>query len=124
MACHFNLEDHSLEDLIVTPIESIESLASEEKTTELRRERESCWIERLDTAQPTGLNIYKGSGITPYVVQFNHTANKASKIVRSHYQTLQNDYPHVFKNNMIVAYSRNKNLNDILVSSNLKPLPE
>ena len=122
VAFHFNLDDHSIQDLIITPIESLDFSATEEDTTKLRQEREVWWIERLNTARPAGLNIHNGSGITPFVVQFNSTANKASKIVRTHYNHLQKEFPHVFKQNMIVAYAKNKNLNDILVSSKLKPI--
>ena len=122
VAFHFNLEDHSIQDLTITPIESINITATEEETTKFRLERESHWIETLNTARPSGLNVHSGHGIAPFVVKFNGTANKASKIVRKYYHKLQDDFPHVFKQNMIVAYSKNKNLNDILVSSKLKPI--
>ena len=106
----------------LNPIESINITATEEETTKFRLERESHWIETLNTARPSGLNVHSGHGIAPFVVKFNGTANKASKIVRKYYHKLQDDFAHVFKQNMIVAYSKNKNLNAILVSSKLKPI--
>lgn len=121
VANHFNLDDHSIEDLILTPIERIEIDLPEIETTKYRQKREAHWIETLNTARPVGMNIHHSIGIAPFVVPFNTTSNRASKIVHSHYSKLQERFPHVYKQKMIVAYSRNSNLSDNLVHSKLKP---
>ena len=119
---HFNLDDHSLDDLILTPIERIEIDLPEDETTKFRQAREAYWIETLNTARPIGLNIHHNAGIAPFVVPFNTTSNRASKIVHAHYKSLQEKFPHVYKQKMIVAYSKNQNLNDNLVHSKLKAI--
>ena len=50
---HFNLQDHSLNNLTVQPIDSATSL-------EQLQRLEKFWIATLQTLQPTGLNVSKG----------------------------------------------------------------
>uniref|UniRef100_A0A1X7SUR5 Uncharacterized protein n=1 Tax=Amphimedon queenslandica TaxID=400682 RepID=A0A1X7SUR5_AMPQE len=119
---HFNLDDHSIDDLTLIPIERIEIDLPEDETTKFRQSREAHWIETLNTARPIGLNIHHNVGIAPFVVPFNTTSNRASKIVHAHYKSLQEKFPHVYKQKMIVAYSKNKNLNDNIVHSKLKTI--
>ena len=123
VALHFNLDDHSIDDVILTPIESINFNATdEEEVTTFRRKKESMWIERLATARPSGLNVHTNSGIVPFVIPYNSISSRCSKIVKKHYSVLQEQFPGVFKQKMVTAYCKNKNLNDILVSSKLKPI--
>ena len=52
VAAHFNLPDHTLDDLQVMGIEKIHN-----NDTEWRKHRESYWIFTLDTLAPTGMNL-------------------------------------------------------------------
>ena len=51
VAAHFNLPDHTLDDLQVMGIEKFHD------DTEWRKHRESYWIFTLDTLAPTGMNL-------------------------------------------------------------------
>lgn len=55
----------------------------------------------------------------PFIVPFSKTANRVSKLVKQHYKdTLQEDEDNkLIEHDIIVAYSRHKNLSDFLVSS-------
>ena len=59
-----------------------------------------------------------------FIVPYSSTANLASKIVKNHFEKLQESMPSVYPHNVITAYSRNKNLKDMLVSSKLKTLQD
>ena len=52
VAAHFNLPDHTLDDLQVMGIKKIHN-----NDTEWRKHRESYWIFTLDTLAPTGMNL-------------------------------------------------------------------
>ena len=52
VAAHFNLPDHTLDDLQVMGIKKIHN-----NDTEWRKHRESYWIFTLDILAPTGMNL-------------------------------------------------------------------
>ena len=53
MARHFNLVDHSMNDLTIMVIETIHR-----QDTEYRKRKERYWIELLRSLAPDGLNLY------------------------------------------------------------------
>ena len=55
-----------------------------------------------------------------YSVPFSGLAAKASKIVREHYQALQERLPDVFHKYLVSGYKHHDNLRQILVSAKLK----
>ncbi|XP_055956400.1 uncharacterized protein LOC126831676 [Patella vulgata] len=120
VSIHFNQPNHDISDLIVTPIEKTKSdFETSEEIKTFRLTREKFWIDKLKTTAPLGLNIHTASAIAPFVVPFSATAASASKIIRKHYTDLQENHPKIFTQKLIIAYSKNKNLNDILVHSKL-----
>ncbi|XP_055959087.1 uncharacterized protein LOC130014223 [Patella vulgata] len=120
VSIHFNQPNHDISDLIVTPKEKTKSdFETSEEIKTFRLTREKFWIDKLKTTAPLGLNIHTASAIAPFVVPFSATAASASKIIRKHYTDLQENHPKIFTQKLIIAYSKNKNLNDILVHSKL-----
>ena len=103
------------------PIEAV-STSPNIKPKLRRLQRESYWIDQLQTVMPHGLNIQHDNQIIPFVTTFDSTATKASIIVKRHYSELQNKFPHVYTKRLVVAYKRNKNLSDFLVHGRLEPL--
>ena len=53
VARHFNLVDHSINDLTIMVIETIHM-----EDTEYRQRKESYWIEMIRSLAPDGLNLY------------------------------------------------------------------
>ena len=125
VANHFNQLKCEISDCSLTPIFKCPTLDTEESTTRNRLEIEQFFIRLLKTYQPFGLNIsqrkHPDSPTTQFVVPYSALASKASKTVRHHYFKLQEKMPEVYPEAMIVAYKRNRNLGDILVSSKIKP---
>ena len=97
-------------------------------TTKKRLEIEQFFIHLFKTYQPFGLNIsqrkFPDSPTIQFVIPYSGLATKASKIVRDHYSNLQEKMPEVFPEAMIVAYKRNKNIGDMLVSSKIKSVTQ
>ena len=56
--------------------------------------------------------------MVPLVIKFSKTAHLASQIIKSHFINMQNtEYKPLKDHQMVIAYTRNKNLSDILVTS-------
>ena len=53
VARHFNLVDHSINDLTIIVIETIHR-----EDAEYRKRKESSWIEMIRSLAPDGLNLY------------------------------------------------------------------
>lgn len=122
LSLHFNSPNHTITDLIATPIEKIKTTSTDKTDTHKQRLiREDFWIDKLNTLIPHGLNSHKTNTIIPLVIQYNKTANTAANIIRKYYTELQNSLPHIYTDKLITAYSKNKNLTDTLIPSKLKP---
>ena len=126
VSLHFNQLQCEPNDCKITPIFQCPKLASDELTTRKRLEIEQYFIGLLKTYSPFGLNIaqrkYKDSPTIQFIVPYSGLASKASQIVRKHYIDLQQRMPNVYPDVMITAFKRNKNLSDMLVSSQIKPI--
>ena len=123
ISLHFNSINHSINDLIITPIEKLKDNATDqEQERKQRLIREDFWIDKLNTLTPNGLNSHKTHSIIPLVIQFNKTATKASSIIKKYYSEIQESLPRIYTDKIITAFSKNKNLTDILVPSKLKTL--
>ena len=126
---HFNENSICcLDDFKINPIYRCPRLSSVEETTDNRKNIENFFIEKFKTYRPYGLNkAFKKFNDVPsmhFIVPYSSTANLASKIVKNHFEKLQESMPSVYPHNVITAYSRNKNLKDMLVSSKLKTLQD
>ena len=113
-----------LEDLKITPIFKCPVYNDVEETTQKRLEIEQFFIDSFKTYKPYGLNIalkkHKDTPSIHFGVQYSNFGKSASKIVSEHYEKLQEKLPKIFTSKLVCAYSRNKNLKDLLVSSKLK----
>ena len=124
---HFNENSNCmLEDFQIVALFRVPTVSDKEENTKLRREIEQFFISKFKTYLPYGLNkAYKRFDDVPsmhFIVPYSSTATMAAKIVKEHFQKLQDSMPNVFPHNVIAAYSRNKNLNDLVVSSKLHPI--
>ena len=121
IAKHFNSTGHGLSDMAVSILQSgpFSEDAILEKT--YRVNAESLWIKKYKTVIPNGLNTKPDLfGILPFVIQFSRKAKGVSKLTRSTYKEIQLEFPRIFTAKFITAYSRNKNLKEMLVSTRLR----
>ena len=121
VARHFNEAGHSYADLRITILESGPFSDDTSLETIYRRNCESKWITRLKTRQPGGLNIREDSfDIIPFVIRFSHQGKTIAKLAKATYKLLQSAYPDIYTPRFITAFSKNKNLKDMLVSTKLQ----
>ena len=123
---HFNTAPCMWEDFEIIPIYQCPKYSDEELTTKTRLEIEQYFIRSFRTYLPYGCNIsqtkFHDSPTIHFNVPYSIQGNAASKIARTHFQELQNRMPDAFSQYMVTAFSRNKNLKDMLVSSKIKPI--
>ena len=121
VADHFNARNHGLTDMRVTILESGPFSTNDDLETTYRRNKESLWIQTLKTTEPRGLNIREDSyNIIPFVIQFSKYAGEVIMKARESYVKLQLKFPKVFTPRFIAAYSRNKNIKEMVVSTTLR----
>ena len=121
VARHFNRAGHSNADLRITILESGAFSEDTSLETIYRRNCESKWITRLKTRQPGGLNIREDSfDIIPFVIRFCHQGKTIANLAKATYKLLQSAYPAIYTPRFITAFSKNKNLKDMLVSTKLQ----
>ena len=113
-----------IDDFEITPIFQCPILSDEEATTKMRLEIEQYFIETLKTYLPYGMNIavnkFADSPAIHFSVPYSRLGQLASKIVRSHYNELQKQLPQIYPHYMVTAFSRNKNIKDMVVSAKIK----
>ena len=111
------------QEFVVCPIEKIPDHTSQHHTKNIRLSRERYWIDELRTFHPYGINIdHKPKNTTspkiPLVIPFSKTAYLAAQIIKNHFTNMQKTEAETLKDHqMVIAYSRNKNLSDTLVTS-------
>ncbi len=124
ISSHFNEGRCEMEDCRITPIFKCPTLATEELTTQARREIEQYFIRTFKTYLPYGLNIattrYKDVPTIPLVLPYSGLATMAVRVIRKHYKELQERKPHIFHSTMVAAFSRNRNIKDSLVSAKIR----
>ena len=75
----------------------------------------------VNPKQPGGLNIREDSfDIIPFVIRFSHQGKTIAKLAKATYKLLQTMYPDIYTPRFITAFSKNKNLKDMLVSTKLQ----
>ena len=124
---HFNTGRCSYEDFQITPLFQCPKWDDEEKTDRFRYDIEQYFIRAFKSYLPYGLNIsvakHKDAPSIHFSVPYSQLGQSASKIIRHHYENLQKDMPEIFGAKFVTAYSRNRNLKDILVSSKIRANP-
>ena len=87
----------------------------------MTRNKESIWIDKLKTAEPRGMNAKKiAYNIIPFVLPYSNRAGEIVAKTRTAYRKLQRKFPRIFTTRFIAAYSRNKNLKEMVVTTTLK----
>ena len=120
VARHFNGAGHSYADLRITILESGPFSDDTSLETIYRRNCESKCITILNTRQPGSLNIREDSfDIIPFVIRFPTKERQLLNWTKATYKLLQSAYPEIYSPLFITAFSKNKNLNDMLVSTKL-----
>ena len=118
---HFNKDGHAMRDLRVTILESGPFSPDAELDPIYRRNKESIWIDKLKTAQPRGMNARKiAYNIIPFVIPYSNRASEIVAKTRKAYRNLQRKFPKIFTTRFIAAYSRNRNLKEMVVTTTLK----
>ena len=121
VAKHFNKDGHTMQDLRVTILESGPFSPDAELDHIYRRNKESIWIDKLKTAEPRGMNAKKiAYNIIPFVIPYSNRAGEIVAKTRTAYRKLQRKFPRIFTTRFIAAYSRNKNLKEMVVTTTLK----
>ena len=124
VSTHFNQGRCSIQDFMVTPIFQCPELETENETTKMRLDIEQYFMDYLKTYQPYGLNIatrrYKDVPAIHFSAPYSKLGHSAARIVRAHYEELQQNLSEIYTANMVTAYSRNRNLKDILVSTKIR----
>ena len=124
IAHHFNSGRCTFEDFQIIPIFKCPRLSNEEERTKYRKNIERYFIKAFKTYLPYGMNVsaekFKDTPSIHLCVPYSKLGNEAAKIVRSHYKDLQENLPEIFPAKMVAAYSRNKNLKDMLVSTKIR----
>jgi hypothetical protein len=112
--------------MFVMPIVQCPELDTPEETMRNRRDIETNLIRLFKTYIPYGLNKavkgVKNIPAVPFIAPFSTLAKQAAAIARETYSELQVEYTEHFPGQFVAAYSKNKNLKDVLTSSQLKPL--
>lgn len=121
VAEHFNQFDHDITDLQITPIVQIPDEGSKSSNSLARRKQESFFIDRLKSYYPYGINekLEEFNNIA-FPIIYCRKSQKITKIIRDAYSQLKTRHPKHFKKDLIIAYKRNRNLSDILVSSKMQ----
>ena len=129
ISTHFNNEKGCMfEDFRITPIFACPRNGNDLLTLKSRLDLEQFFIQKLRTYQPYGLNIatrrFDDIPNIPFIVPYSGLASMAGGVVRKHYKKLQETLPEVFSHSVVTVYSRNKNLKDCLVSSQMRKITD
>jgi hypothetical protein len=123
VSAHFNRACH-LDDCKIIPIFKCPTMESDEETTRIRLDIEQYFIKTLKTYAPYGMNLatqkYDDLPTIQFISPYSGLAMKATKIVKKHYEELQQHIPHIFYSKFIAAYNRNRNIKDSLVSAKIR----
>ena len=120
LVTHFFTSCRNLIHLIFTPLEHLGPINRGHPSFPSRRAE--YWIRVLNTLKPRGLNLASDiSKPLPIVIPFSSRSSKYVKKFRSCHDNLLGSLDDLPRQNTIIAYTRNPNLKDLLVSTNLIP---
>ena len=110
----------SLTQVAITLLETIPEQEEKYKNKANRLSRERHWTKTLGTFRSPHLNTIRlplHDPIIPFVIPHSEMANQASILAKDTFDQVKASYPDAFPHRCIRAFSRNKNLKDILVSA-------
>ena len=127
VADHFNNNScGGISSLTITPVEIVPRNSPVDlirmKELLFRMEREQHWIAKLNTLAPHGLNKKKElPPPLPFIPQYSDQAGKLTEMAKTSFSKIKQMLPGpFFRTRFLGTNSRNKNLKDILVQTNLK----
>lgn len=116
---HFNLPNHCWANFRITILQAGPFTDNPVLEPIYRRNAESRWLNQVRS--PLCLNAKDtSSNILPFVIPYSQHAGTISRLVRETYKQLQVECPGIFTSRFITAYSRNKNLKEMVVSTTFK----
>lgn len=105
-------------DFSVTVLQQLPILDDPDNNRAELLKAESTWMTTLDTTGPFGLNSRKEAPPPiPLILRYSDQTHNISTLFRQHYSQLQTKFPNIFRAQLITAHSRNKNIQDKLISS-------
>lgn len=123
-ATHFNTGACTLEDFQITPIFQCPKFDDLTLRAKVLHQTEQHFIRAFKSYLPYGINIsldkFTDSRTIHLSIPFSEGSRLAANIIREHFIELQKLLPHAFPHFMVTAYSRNKNIKDMLVSSKIR----
>ena len=79
---------------------------------------ESQWIKQLATIQPLGINQqYEAPPPIPLIIPYSDNSKTIITGARQLYANLQTQFPHIYRSELIIAYSKNKSIRDYLIKT-------
>ena len=124
VADHFNYEctfDYGEWDFKIYPIEHIPDQGNTNKNKKKLLERETYWINELNTLVPNGINSKTSVKKTINIsMPYNSASQKAYRLISQCFDNLKSKYPKSFNAELVCAYRKNKNLKDYLVRAKLR----
>ncbi len=108
----------------VTLLERIEIHTDSDTNRINLLQTESDWMEKLQSIKPTGINSKKDL-ITPipFILTYHDHSPQFAATIRQAFTKIQKLHPKIFRNRLVFAHKRNKNIKDYLVRAKLGTLP-
>ena len=121
LTTHFGLPGHDFNhDFKFTPLQSVPVNENKKANSVDLQRLENKWITKLNTLHPSGLNTNFNilpSPILPLILPFCRKSALLAKQIKRLYKLLAAQAPETFEQKMMLAYTSNKNLKNILVRS-------
>ena len=127
VANHFSTNHNIPKDLTIQPIEKLKDHGNPKINLHQRLIREHWWIKEIQSSDPKGINLIDHEtypcpdfGIIPMIIPWSTTGNQLAKNIKMIYTHLAENHSFCFHQNLITAFSRNKNIKDRLVKSKMQ----
>jgi len=121
--CFWNNTNNSYDefDFSVFALQQVDKNEDKTNNTIELLKAESQWISKLKSVVPNGMNKKKEApGLLPVILKYSDNSMYISNVFKKHYTQLQQSFPQVFRQKLITAHSRNKNIQDMLVRAQMK----
>ena len=84
-------------------------------------DRESYWMRELDTLGIFGINSSREAPPPiPLIIKYSDNTPQITRIFKEGYNDLRKIFPNIYRAKIVTAHSRNKNIRDMLISTDLK----
>ena len=127
VANHFSTNHNIPKHLTIQPIEKLKVHGNPTINLHKRLIREHWWIKEIQSSYPKGINLIDHKtypcpdfGIIPMIIPWSTTGNQLARNIKTIYTNLAENHSFCFHQNLITAFSRNKNIKDRLVKSKMQ----